>query len=210
MTAKISKMHRRTMEATQAAKQREEKTKQLAGLNNIGPDSNLDDMIAAIEGARSLEIPPNEYWKELKNHAIDIDQKIHEPFAICAAVIDRHLNDPVVGPLIENDKTLAAMFTTLQADFDAHKSRLKTVIDECEKMGDSAKSMDEISVLLNLHGGVEDAAEVYTSVGQKTILNIYAHLEKFEDKLTPLPTAEESALADPNVVSDVQFKEEVK
>lgn len=212
--AKLSKMHKRVIDATRSTAAPALRTAQSVTDKLMA----ADDLTAALDSIDGLVLPENSHWDEAESFYVNTVAGILSANEQTASHLAALLAEPSTREKYLNDQRLALLVNALNTDIQSTLGRLNAVHAQHEGKVGGSKTTEEIAQAIGLFGQYSDILEIYNTLIMPTVSEILSHTGGIEEiqsaareeviqKSLEAQMSRIKEAQDPNVITDVVFEE---
>ena len=155
-----------------------------------------------VEKKKETILGPNQYWDGANNYYRTACQAIVNVEGQVADLLDSVQADPEKLSKIKDLTVLTDNVKLLSKDIASYLDNLNTIHDTHKDKKGRARTMDEMTQLLEIHGKYQDQLDIY----QMTVIPTVAHILECVGA-NDIKPAQLTPAQDPSVITDIDFQE---
>lgn len=206
----LSEMHRHVNQATAGRGQRKDLEADL-----IGQLKEQDPKLAAAVNALSdFTMPENNFWDSPKEYYQELLTKILDANDLLATAVAGALADEVKGPQLRQHPKLSTLVVSINRDISTQLTMLENTYNSHKDRSGAITDPDDMLRLLAVSEAYESIGSVFNSLIVPVsaeimeIIGVYDEVvELAKQEQAAEAQAQEAAVLDPNVITDVEVRE---
>ena len=219
---KMSKMHGRVNNAVKGVKNEEELAKNKRALEHAIDLADDPDLKKGLEALDHVAMPPDKFWDKAEEFYQQTIKSILDTNENTALHLQDWLNRATDAQ--KQDQKLVVLINSLNRDVHDQLARLNNIHEQHKQYSGACKTPDEIVLLMDVNSQYSEVMEIFHTLIAPTagqIFELTGVYDQIAEQSTQVPQFEKDIVAhvtnmveerqvelqNPNIVSDVQFKE---
>lgn len=172
----------------------------------------VHDGAAKRKALETFKNQENTFWDDAQNMYAQSLEAIELTHGQLGLAVKAVLSDPETRQHIKDPTLLTQNLNILSRDIDEHVGRINAIYEKHKDRHGKTADPDDVMKVITINGEYADALEVFEKVSMPTVTHIFEQIGAIEELIAAQRAATEAAaqaaLADVNIISDVQDKNE--